>query len=562
MIARMWLNFIWVWMICVEIGASQDTTSSSSNTNAFVTPYTTVKSLITIFGGSAALPTTSSPLVNVPGLVTTQSGLPIPPDSYTDTTSTESSTTTAYPSTGTNLQPGVNAQTTPSTFQASSTQVTGAVGPTSGASGIAPPSASPKLHLFFYRGQNASELISPIVLPSNDLFPSPSNASGTSDYATQYALSGSPLLSSSRSPPPRNTTPYGITSKSPTRPVRQEGDTNWELAAQQAFTMQGAHPEANDTVGPLDAAFPRHSASSRGTQYTSPSYNQSMPPSGPAHSRNRSDPTAPRPPPLFDRALSPDPLNIVKRSNSEPDSNGNRVTKFPEFMGYAAERERFADEDESDEEVRERKRLEALNSLEGLAKKRQTEELRGRNIASSIYSRDGRAELLGDKISHQQGPGDNALEKKPFLNETHEEFMKSLDEYVGGAFAFSQEVVNRYFEENGEGGLEKGGGKKGTLIFTGALGALRCSAEYAAYGAGRASVRQLAQTLAREMSPKGIHIVHTIANGAIEDNDGEDQKIGKKMSADAVGKTYLWLSQQGPELWTHELDMRPAAEKF
>jgi hypothetical protein len=34
------------------------------------------------------------------------------------------------------------------------------------------------------------------------------------------------------------------------------------------------------------------------------------------------------------------------------------------------------------------------------------------------------------------------------------------------------------------------------------------------------------------------------------------------MSADAVGKTYLWLSQQEPELWTHELDMRPAAEKF
>jgi hypothetical protein len=64
------------------------------------------------------------------------------------------------------------------------------------------------------------------------------------------------------------------------------------------------------------------------------------------------------------------------------------------------------------------------------------------------------------------------------------------------------------------------------------------------------------------MSAKGVHVVHTIANGAIEDKDSEDQRIGKKMSADAVGKTYLWLSQQEPELWTHELDMRPAAEKF
>ncbi|PMD64897.1 NAD(P)-binding protein [Hyaloscypha bicolor E] len=152
--------------------------------------------------------------------------------------------------------------------------------------------------------------------------------------------------------------------------------------------------------------------------------------------------------------------------------------------------------------------------------------------------------------------------KKPFMNETYEEFTGSLEQYVGGAFTFSQEALKLFFEHHGEKPLSETGEKKGTLIFTGTLGALRCSAEYAAYGAGRASVRQLAQTLAREMSAKGVHVVHTIANGAIEDKDGEDQRIGKKMSADAVGKTYLWLSQQEPELWTHELDMRPAAEKF
>ena len=152
--------------------------------------------------------------------------------------------------------------------------------------------------------------------------------------------------------------------------------------------------------------------------------------------------------------------------------------------------------------------------------------------------------------------------KKPFMNETYEEFTESLEQYVGGAFTFSQEALKLFFEHHGEKPLSETGEKKGTLIFTGTLGALRCSAEYAAYGAGRASVRQLAQTLAREMSAKGVHVVHTIANGGIEDKNGEDQKIGKKMSADAVGKTYLFLSQQEPELWTHELDMRPAAEKF
>jgi short-subunit dehydrogenase len=152
--------------------------------------------------------------------------------------------------------------------------------------------------------------------------------------------------------------------------------------------------------------------------------------------------------------------------------------------------------------------------------------------------------------------------KKPFMDETYEEFTESLEQYIGGAFTFSQEALKLFFEHHGEAPLSETGEKKGTLIFTGTLGALRCSAEFAAYGAGRASVRQLAQTLAREMSAKGIHVVHTIANGGIEDKNGEDQRIGKKMSADAVGKTYLWLSQQEPELWTHELDMRPAAEKF
>ncbi len=59
-----------------------------------------------------------------------------------------------------------------------------------------------------------------------------------------------------------------------------------------------------------------------------------------------------------------------------------------------------------------------------------------------------------------------------------------------------------------------------------------------------------------------MQVVHTIANGAIGDEEGEAQKVGKKMRAESVGKTYLWLHRQEPDLWTHELDMRPACEKF
>ncbi|KAF2233212.1 NAD(P)-binding protein [Viridothelium virens] len=166
--------------------------------------------------------------------------------------------------------------------------------------------------------------------------------------------------------------------------------------------------------------------------------------------------------------------------------------------------------------------------------------------------------------------------KKPFLEETHADFTDSLTTYVGGAFAFAQLAVRRFLRDHGEQPLGAPGSppnaKKGTLVFTGTLGALRCSAQFAAYGAGRAGVRQLAQSLARELSPLGIHVVHTIANGGIRDEmgegreDGEEEKKavaeGKRMSAESVGRAYLWLHEQGVDLWTHELDLRPAQEKF
>lgn len=128
--------------------------------------------------------------------------------------------------------------------------------------------------------------------------------------------------------------------------------------------------------------------------------------------------------------------------------------------------------------------------------------------------------------------------------------------------AFSQETIKLLFEHHGDKSLAEGGEKKGTLIFTGTLGALRTNAQFSAYGASRASVRMLAQGLAKEYSEKGIQVVHTIANGGIKDENTEAQRSGKTMSAEAVGKTYLWLSQQEPTLWTHELDLRPAQEKF
>lgn len=173
--------------------------------------------------------------------------------------------------------------------------------------------------------------------------------------------------------------------------------------------------------------------------------------------------------------------------------------------------------------------------------------------------------------------------KVAFEDESPTKFGDSLQTYVTGAMVFSQIslkwMLAQYPEDttktatNAEGGDESMV-KKGTIIFTGTLGALRTNPGYAAYGAGRAGVRMLAQSLAREYSAKGVHVVHAIANGGIVDvdttaGDTSDVKkklakvnLGEKIRAECVGKLYLQCMNQSCDLWVHELDMRPAREKF
>jgi NAD(P)-dependent dehydrogenase (short-subunit alcohol dehydrogenase family) len=145
--------------------------------------------------------------------------------------------------------------------------------------------------------------------------------------------------------------------------------------------------------------------------------------------------------------------------------------------------------------------------------------------------------------------------RTPFLEETTERFSESIETYVTGAMNFSQLCLQWFMGQYpewkaGETPLHK----RGTLIFTGTLGALRTNTGYAAYGGGRAAVRMLAQSLAREFSEKGVHVVHAIANGGITDKyhtlpdggEGEDaEKVmsGKGMRSESVGRCkFLFFS--------------------
>ncbi|KAI1498442.1 short-chain dehydrogenase/reductase SDR [Biscogniauxia marginata] len=158
--------------------------------------------------------------------------------------------------------------------------------------------------------------------------------------------------------------------------------------------------------------------------------------------------------------------------------------------------------------------------------------------------------------------------RKPFLDTTPEEFERSLSEYTTGAFAFAQEALKLMYAQSGGAPAPLSADnpdKKGTIVFTGTLGAMRTNAGYAAYGAGRSATRMVAQALGKEHSANGIHVVHAIANGAIQDISAEEDvavRTGKKMSAESVGKMYLWLSRMEPDLWIDELDLRPAQERW
>jgi NAD(P)-dependent dehydrogenase (short-subunit alcohol dehydrogenase family) len=98
---------------------------------------------------------------------------------------------------------------------------------------------------------------------------------------------------------------------------------------------------------------------------------------------------------------------------------------------------------------------------------------------------------------------------------------------------------------------------EGTILLTGATASLRGSARFAAFAIGKFGLRALAQSMARELGPKGIHVAHTIIDGGI----GEAADDSKLRPA-AIAEAYWHLHSQAKSAWTLELDLRPWMEKF
>jgi NAD(P)-dependent dehydrogenase (short-subunit alcohol dehydrogenase family) len=107
---------------------------------------------------------------------------------------------------------------------------------------------------------------------------------------------------------------------------------------------------------------------------------------------------------------------------------------------------------------------------------------------------------------------------------------------------------------------------RGTIIFTGATAALRGGANFANLAVPKFGLRALAQTMARELGPKGIHIGHVIIDGQIRSERyrhlAAERAPDALLDPDAIAETYYHLHTQPRSAWTLELDLRPWVEKF
>jgi NAD(P)-dependent dehydrogenase (short-subunit alcohol dehydrogenase family) len=111
---------------------------------------------------------------------------------------------------------------------------------------------------------------------------------------------------------------------------------------------------------------------------------------------------------------------------------------------------------------------------------------------------------------------------------------------------------------------------KGTLLFTGATASVRGSAQFAAFAAAKGGLRQVAQSMARELGPKNIHVAHVVVDGMI-DNRRTRERMAERakdlpadgmLATDAIAELFWQLHAQPRSAWTFEADLRPWAEKF
>jgi NAD(P)-dependent dehydrogenase (short-subunit alcohol dehydrogenase family) len=162
-------------------------------------------------------------------------------------------------------------------------------------------------------------------------------------------------------------------------------------------------------------------------------------------------------------------------------------------------------------------------------------------------------------VEHEHGAPDvvvynaSARTRGPFVEIVPADVHRALQVTAFGAFLVAQQAAARM--------LPKG---RGALLFTGASASVKGYAQSASFAMGKFALRGLAQSLARELAPQGIHVAHFVIDGGIR-GPGRGDEPGKPdalLDPDAIALTYVNILRQPRSAWTWEVELRPWVERF
>jgi NAD(P)-dependent dehydrogenase (short-subunit alcohol dehydrogenase family) len=141
----------------------------------------------------------------------------------------------------------------------------------------------------------------------------------------------------------------------------------------------------------------------------------------------------------------------------------------------------------------------------------------------------------------------------PFVDLVPAEVEKALAVSAFGGFLVAQQAARRML-----------GRGRGVIVFTGASASVKGYAQSAPFAMGKFALRGLAQSMARELAPQGIHVAHVVIDGGIKSASRQDppDKPASFLDPDAIAATYLHLIQQPRSAWAWEIELRPWVEKF
>jgi len=185
-------------------------------------------------------------------------------------------------------------------------------------------------------------------------------------------------------------------------------------------------------------------------------------------------------------------------------------------------------------------------------------EVGGKAFACDASKRSDVTKLFAD-VEAAFGPTDVVVynasyrTRGPFVELDPEEVAKSLTVSAFAGFLVAQEAAKRM--------LPRG---HGAILFTGASASVKGYAQSAPFAMGKFALRGLAQSMARELSPHGIHVAHFVIDGGIRSPRRTEapDRPDSMLDPDAIAQNYLNLLRQDRSAWAWEIELRPWVERF